>query len=298
MLDHEQGAQVSIDITVTGPDGYDYTETFNLTVTDVNEAPTAISLTNVTFVLPEDHDTTSRVKVADIVVTDDALGTNDLRLSGADASSFEIIGAELYLKAGTPLDLDSKTQFDVTVEVDDTTVGSTPDVTTAFSLQITDAAGNAAPTSVSLSNVTSALAEDTDTSSRVKVADIVVTDDGLGTNTLSLSGADANFFEIIGTELYLKAGTALDFESKTQFDVTVEVDDTTVGSTPDANTAYSLQITDVNEAPTAISLTNVTFVLPEDHDTTSRVKVADIVVTDDALGTNDLSLSGKRSVKA
>ena len=298
-LDYESKTQfdvtIEVDDTTVGATP-DANTAFSLQITDVaeNTPPTSVSLANVTFVLPEDHDTTSRVKVADIVVTDDGLGTNTLSLSGSDAASFEIIGTELYLKAGTSLDVTTKPLFDVTVAVDDTTVGTTPDVTTTFSLQITDAAGNAPPTSVSLTNITSALAEDTDTTSRVKVADIVVTDDGLGTNTLVLSGSDAGFFEIDGTELYLKAGTSLDYESKTQFDVTIEVDDTTVGATPDANTAFSLQITDVaeNTPPTSVSLANVTFVLPEDHDTTSRVKVADIVVTDDGLGTNTLSLSG------
>jgi hypothetical protein len=44
---------------------------------------------------------------------------------------------------------------------------------------------------VALTNVVANFAEDLDTSSAVKVADIVVTDDALGTNTLSLTGADA-----------------------------------------------------------------------------------------------------------
>ena len=44
------------------------------------------------------------------------------------------------------------------------------------------------------------------------MADIVITDDALGTNTLSLSGADARLFQIVGTELFLVAGASLDFE--------------------------------------------------------------------------------------
>ena len=289
-LDYEQESQIPIEIKVTDPDNKSFTQSFNLTVNDVNEAPTAVSLTNVVSDLDEDTDTSSRVKIADIVVTDDALGTNTLSLSGTDASSFEIDGTELYLKANTSLDFESKTQFDVTVVVDDTSVGSTPDATTDFSLTVNDV--NEAPTAVSLTNVVSSLDEDADTSSRRKIADIVVTDDALGSNTLSLSGTDAGSFEIDGTELYLKAGTSLDFESKTQFDVTVVVDDTSVGSTPDANTAFSLAINDVNESPTAVSLTNVVSSLDEDADTSSRRKIADIVVTDDALGSNTLSLSG------
>ncbi|WP_254563841.1 putative Ig domain-containing protein, partial [Oscillatoria sp. HE19RPO] len=56
---------------------------------------------------------------------------------------------------------------------------------------------------------------------------------------------------ISGSELYLKAGTTLDFATKSSYDVTVEVDDTTVGATPDATTAYSLGVTEVatNNAP-------------------------------------------------
>ena len=41
-----------------------------------------------------------------------------------------------------------------------------------------------------------------------KVADIVTTDDALGTNNLTLGGADAALFEIVGTELRLIAGAA------------------------------------------------------------------------------------------
>ena len=39
----------------------------------------------------------------------------------------------------------------------------------------------------------------------------LVTDDALGTNVLSLSGADAALFEIDGSVLYLKAGAVLDY---------------------------------------------------------------------------------------
>ncbi|MBE2320597.1 SdiA-regulated domain-containing protein [Solirubrobacter sp. CPCC 204708] len=90
-----------------------------------NQAPTAVTLTNpVTSV----SSTATRVKVADIVVSDDAQGTNTLSVTGADAAAFEIDGGALYLKAGTPLD---RTSFSVAVAVDDATVGTTPDATSA-----------------------------------------------------------------------------------------------------------------------------------------------------------------------
>ncbi|MEK6263038.1 MAG: hypothetical protein AABP62_31040, partial [Planctomycetota bacterium] len=81
------------------------------------------------------------------------------------------------------------------------------------------------------------------------VADVGVTDDGLGTNAFSLTGADAAAFELDGSVLYLKAGTTLDFETKTSYEVTVNVDDSTVGVNPDASTSCTLTLTNVNEAP-------------------------------------------------
>ena len=53
--------------------------------------------------------------MATIAVSDDALGTNALTLSGADAASFEIVGSELRLKAGTSLDFETQGSYDVTV---------------------------------------------------------------------------------------------------------------------------------------------------------------------------------------
>ena len=163
---------------------------------------------------------------------------------GADAASFEIVGSELRLKAGTVLDFETKASFDVTVQVDDAAIPGTPEDTALHTLSITDA--NEGPT-VSLTNVVKNLTEDTDTSAAIKIADIVITDDALGTNNLTLAGADAASFEIVGNELRLKAGTALDFETKASFDVTVQVDDAAIPGSPDDTALHTLSITDVNE---------------------------------------------------
>ena len=289
VTESEVGQSITVEASYT--DGHGTPETVSSAATaaviDVNDAPT-VTLTNAVITLPEDAATTPRVKVADIVVTDDALGVNDLTLTGADAALFEIDGNELYLVAGTALDFETNPTLDVTVQVDDATVGANPDDTAALAIAVTDI--NEAP-SVTLANTTTTLPEDAATTPRVKVADIVVTDDALGSETLALTGADAAFFEISGNELYLVAGAALDFETNPTLDVTVQVDDTTVGANPDDTAALAIAVTDVNEAP-SVTLTNATTTLPEDAATTPRVKVADIVVTDDALGANDLTLTG------
>ncbi|WP_445636577.1 LTD domain-containing protein [Nostoc sp. DSM 114161] len=400
-----------------------------------NQAPTAVVLNNQVTAIAENASTTTRLKVADITITDDGLGTNNLTVTGTDANFFEVDSTGLYIKAGTVLDYETKTSYSVTVNVDDPTVGNTPDAIANFTLAVTDVVNetpslpsviisevspwssgnspygadwfeltntgtstanitgwridddsnnfansvalngltsiapgqsvifiegdastasafktawfgnnfpsnftigtysgsgiglstggdavnlfdlsgnritgirfgtsttgftfdnkagvgsttlplptvstlsvagvngafvatnvpetgspgttvtvNQAPTAVVLNNPVTAIAENTSTATRIKVADIAATDDALGTNVLSLSGVDASAFEIASNVLYLKANTSLDFETKSSYAVTVAVDDANVGSTPDASTNFILKVTDVNETPTA-----------------------------------------------
>jgi uncharacterized protein YjiK len=115
---------------------------------------------------------------------------------------------------------------------------------------------NQAPTALALTNTVPAIIENSITTPAVRVADLLLTDDGLGTNTYSLSGADAASFQITGSSLFVLPGTVLDFETKSTYNVTVNVDDTNVGTTPDASVDFVLSITDlVNETP---QLPNVT----------------------------------------
>ncbi|MEY3500931.1 MAG: hypothetical protein RL308_2600, partial [Bacteroidota bacterium] len=119
---------------------------------------------------------------------------------------------------------------------------------------------NAAPTAITLTNVTNSILENSNTTSAVRVADIVVTDDGLGTNNLTISGPDAAYFQITGSSLYIRSGTVIDYETKTSYNITINVDDSTIGTTPDASVNYLLSVIDVvvETAPTAtVTITEV-----------------------------------------
>ncbi|HCS55842.1 MAG TPA: hypothetical protein DIW81_30365, partial [Planctomycetaceae bacterium] len=119
--------------------------------------------------------------------------------------------------------------------------GNTPDDTAELSINVTDV--NEAPT-LEFSQTVTELIENTDTSNAIKVADIVVTDDALGSNVLSLTGADANLFDIIGTELFLKGGVVLDYEQQTELQVIVQVDDVAIGDSPDAQQSLTISLID------------------------------------------------------
>ncbi len=206
-------------------------------------APT-LSINNFIQALAENTDTTATIKVADITIHDSDQGTNNLSLSGPNADMFTIIGTELFLQAGTSLDFESRTQLNISVEVDDPTISSIPEDSVALIINITDV--NEAPVLV-LNNIITTLAEDTDTTLAVKVADIIVSDDALGTTDVGLSGDDASLFVIIGSELFIKAGAVLDFETNAQLDVLVEADDHSLPATPEDSFAMIINITDVEE---------------------------------------------------
>jgi phosphodiesterase/alkaline phosphatase D-like protein len=213
----------------------------------LNKAPSALTLANIVSSLAENSSTASPIKVADIVITDDASGSNTISLSGADASSFEVSGNALFLKAGTALNFEAKASYAVTVSASDPSLpGSTP-VTAAFSLTVSDL--NEAPSALTLANTVSSLAENSSTARRIKVADIVITDDASGSNTFSLSGADASSFEVSGNALFLKAGTALNFEAKASYAVTVSVSDPSLSGSSAVSADFNLSISDVNEVP-------------------------------------------------
>jgi hypothetical protein len=104
-------------------------------------------------------------------------------------------------------------------------------------------APNLAPTGLTLQNTVTSIPENTSTAAPIKLADVAVADDGLGRNQLSLNGLDASAFQIVGTGLYLRAGTALSASAKPIYNVTVIVDDPGVGNTPDASVPFALSIT-------------------------------------------------------
>jgi hypothetical protein len=247
------------------------TADITVNVINVNEPPTAVSFANVVSATPENG---GSVKVADIIVTDDALGTNVLSVP---AGPFSVVGNALYFNGGA--DFETLPVYSVVVSVDDISVGATPDASQTFNLAITDV--NEAPNSLSLVNTVTSTPEN---GGNLKVADIVVTDDALGTNALSVNSPS---FSIVGSSLYFNGGA--DYETLTSYNVTVSVDDAAVGATPDASQSLTLTITDVNEAPTAVQFSNVVSATPENG---GDIKVADIAITDDALGVNTLLLSG------
>jgi autotransporter-associated beta strand protein len=111
---------------------------------------------------------------------------------------------------------------------------------------------------IRFTNATTTLRDDASTGVATKLADLVVEDDGMGSNTLSLAtGLDSASFEIVGGALYLKAGVQLRYETKASYAVRVQATDSSLPfSTITAD--FTLTITDADVTPTNLSLSNTT----------------------------------------
>jgi hypothetical protein len=127
--------------------------------------------------------------------------------------------------------------------------GAAERVSSAASAVVSDvAAPNTAPTLALAAVLTDGrILENTSTTTHILVANIAITDDTQGNNTLSLTGVDAASFELVGTALYLKAGVVLDFETQTSYQLAVQVADASLPASTPASAAFTLTVVNVEE---------------------------------------------------
>ena len=227
--------------TVSGVEMFKFSNGTFTAAEIVDAAPTdiALSATTVAEALPS----TAVVGGLSCIDANSAAGdTATFSLVNSAGGRFAISGTNLVVADGSLLDFEASASHQVTVRVTDAKGLFFDEV---FTIDLADV--NEVPGPVSLANATAALAESTSTAAHIKVADIVVTDDAQGSETLALTGADAGLFEIAGTELFLKGGVALDFETKSSYSVAVTADDGTVGGPLDAiSPTYTLAISNVS----------------------------------------------------
>ena len=268
-LDAEGGvasSSLKVVARVVADDGREISGTADvvISVTDLDEAPTAMSLSVSTASVPEG--VTSARKLADITFTDDALGTNSATVD--DTSLFEIRnGDELWLKAGVTLDFETDTSHAVTVTATTNTA-----LSETFTLSVTDA--NDFPPEITSGATAAARPENAVVGSFTTLYTATGTFD-VTPIVWSLSGADDDsLFKIDSStgEVTFKTVTTPDYETKDSYSFTVKA---TSGSLEDQQ-KVTLAVTDVNEAPT-LTADSVIMVKVEN----SGKSIADMTIYDD-----------------
>lgn len=249
-FDFESKPSASVRVRVSDQGGLAYESVFIVAVGDVNEAPTAILLGGST--VAENAAAGTLVGTLDTADPDTGSVFTYALVSGSgsgDNGLFAIDGGRL-VTAG-PLDFESRSTYAVRLRATD--AGG---LSVERSVAVTVTNVNEAPTGVTLRTPVTTLPDSTPTAARRKLADIVVADDALGSNVLTVTGPDAAAFEIVGTVLYLVAGTTLDATAKASYAVNVQVADTGLDAAAVA-TPYTLAVTGTTQPPTPPPVANV-----------------------------------------
>ncbi|GKS68322.1 hypothetical protein W03_03260 [Nitrosomonas sp. PY1] len=248
LLDYEAATSHSIAVRVTDSSGLTYDKVFTINLTDINEAPTSLSLVGNTVAENAANGTT----VGAIAGTDPDNGDNlSYTLTNTAGGRFAINGntGEITVANGTLLDYETATSHDITVRITDSG-GLTYDK--IFTINLTDI--NEAPTDLSLTG--NSVAENSPNNTLVAAAIGVDPDSG---DTLSYTLADTagGRFAINSStgEITILDTTLLDYETTTSHNITVRVTDSG-GLAYDK--VFTINLADSNEAPIDLSLTGNT----------------------------------------
>ena len=255
-LDYETKSSYSVTVTVTDDSLTDTIEvTINVTDVTENRAP-EFSLSATFF----------RISDIESVSAGDNIGTaftatdpdNDtlsysLDATDADASLFDIVSSSGQLQATTSLINDSRSTYSITIIANDNNGGTDSIDVTVYVTRVSQQVTNNAPEFEDGTSTTRYIAENT--ASGVNIGDpISATDDDTGdTLTYSLSGTNATSFSIVSTTGQLQTSAALDYETKTSYEVTVTVMDDSEASNNSATITVTINITDVDEGITPVS---------------------------------------------
>ena len=214
----------------------------------INSAPMFVDGSTTTRTVAEDAG--AGVDIGSPVVATDT--NNDpltYELSGPDAAFFDIEGTSGQLKTKTALGGGAKTSYTVTVTVSDgSLVGKITVIITVIKI-VVEVPTNSAPNFVAGSHTTRTVVENT--ARGVNIGDpVAATDADNDALTYTLSGLDAASFDIEPTTGQLRTRTALDYETKRTYTLTVTASD---GNLTDSIIA-TINVSDLDdqESPTIV----------------------------------------------
>ena len=240
-LDHETKPSYTVTVKATDRNNLSATTTVTIDVTDLNDV--APEFANAAETRNVDENTSSGTAFGDAFTANDpdTVGTLTYSLEGTDAASFGFDASARKLQTNAALDYEGATkQYSVTVRVSD---GVNAEDTLAVTINVNDV--NEAPSFPADAPTTLSVAENTATATEFGTA-VTANDPDGNTLTYSVGGSD---FDIDADSARLKTRAALDHESTPSYTVTVTARDG--GSPPlSGSTTLTIQVTDVNEAPT------------------------------------------------
>jgi VCBS repeat-containing protein len=231
-LNYEQASKVSVGVTATDSADHQITKTFSISVGNVNEAQTAMTLS-----ASKVTENAAGAVIGTLKVTDPDAG--DKQSFTVSDSRFEVVNNKLQLKPGVSLDYEQGSS--VNVDVTATDKGGNQ-ITSTFTINVGNV--NEAQTALTLDNM-----QVSENASGAVIGKLSVADQDAG-DTQSFTVSD-NRFEVVNGELKLKPGVSFDHETTGSVDVTVTATD---GAKHSISQTFTIAVGDVNEAQTGIAL--------------------------------------------
>jgi hypothetical protein len=244
LLDFEMaiGHTIRVQTTDQGGSGLSCEQDLVITLTSVNETPTAIALlgTSVT------ENTATGTLVGSLSTTDvDAGDTFAYTLVDSASGRFKIVGDQVQVADGTLLDFETTTSHTIRVRTTDQG-GSGLSYEKNFTITLTNV--NEAPTALALAGTS--VAENSATGTVIGTLTTADPDAG-DTFTYTLVASAGGRFKLEGDQVLVADGTLLDYETATSYIISLQSTD--AGGLSVAQD-LTISLTDVNEAPTDITL--------------------------------------------
>ncbi|WP_421878955.1 FG-GAP-like repeat-containing protein [Marinoscillum sp.] len=265
-FDVETKSSYSIRLVTDDGNGGTYEEAFTITINDINDTPTDITLSsqsigeNLSIGTAVGDLTTTDQDASDNHSYDFATGTGD-----TDNGSFTISGTQLL--SAEVFNIETKSSYSIRLMTDDGNGGTYEE---EFTITIND--GNDAPTDITLSSESI----DENLSVGTVVGDLSTSDqDASDSHSYDFAAGtgdtDNDSFTISGTQLL--SGEVFDTETKSSYSIRLVTDDGNGGT---YEKEFTITINDGNDAPTDISLSANSI----DENLSVGTVVADLTSTD------------------
>jgi len=252
-LDYETSKEHHITVRVTDKKGLFTTEQLKISILDQNDAPENVTLSG--SYTASVNENTNNALVGQLVTTDqDVAQSHTYKLLDDAAGRFVILNDKLYVSSSANLDYEVQKSFMVKVQSNDS---GTPSLGLVQDFQITVLDVNEAPVNITLvpANITE------NSQPGTAIGQLTVTDpDNYGprgklqTHTCQVAGNQIGKF-VIQSNVLAVGSASIDYELASVISVKVKCTDT--GSPPlSLVTTLFITVIDINEAPTAISLSS------------------------------------------
>jgi hypothetical protein len=234
-------SEPNLDVTVVAADsaGNKIQETFTLSVGNVNEAQTGLSLDNSSVA-----ENAAGAIIGALTVSDPDAG--DEQSFSVSDGRFEVVNDQLRLKSGVSLDHEQGSSISVTVTATD---AGNHQYSETFTVNVSDV--NEAPTGIQLSNL------GVNENAAGAIIGTLTTSDPDAGDTFSYQVSD-NRFQVVNGQLQLKSGVSLDHETEPTVNLKVTSTDSAGHS---IQQSFTVNVANVNEAPT-VTATGGTFHSP------------------------------------